>query len=221
MLIRPGGRLPRAFFDRPVLQVAPSLLDCVISHRTNEGVVGIRLTEVEAYAGVGDDHASHAHRGRTNRNASMFGEPGTLYVYFTYGMHWCVNLVCESSSLAAAVLLRAGEVVEGATLAAERRATSRRSSDLAQGPARLSVALGIAGKHDGLDFCQRSSVVGLHAGESFKAEGLVGRESPSHTVSNGPRVGIAAAGANLPWRFWIEGEPTVSRWRSGRTRRSR
>src|SRR5262245_37123128 len=112
--------LPRAFFDRPVLSVAPALLGCVLEHDTEEGLVAVMLAEVEAYRGESDP-ASHAFRGKTARNAVMFGEAGHAYVYFTYGMHFCVNLVCQRAGEAAAVLLRAGRVVEGAELAAKRR----------------------------------------------------------------------------------------------------
>ena len=112
--------LPRAFFDRAVLTVAPRLLGCVLAHETDEGLVAVELTEVEAYRGESDP-ASHAFRGKTARNAVMFGEPGHAYVYFTYGMHFCVNLVCQPAGEAAAVLLRAGRVIEGADLAAARR----------------------------------------------------------------------------------------------------
>src|SRR5215475_10559127 len=112
--------LPRAFFDRPVLSVAPALLGCVLEHDTEEGLVAVMLAEVEAYRGESDP-ASHAFRGKTARNAVMFGEPGHAYVYFTYGMHFCVNLVCQRAGEAAAVLLRAGRVVAGTDLAAARR----------------------------------------------------------------------------------------------------
>ena len=121
--------LPRAFFDRPVLCVAPALLGCVLAHETEEGLVAVMLAEVEAYRGESDP-ASHAFRGKTARNAVMYGEPGHAYVYFTYGMHFCVNLVCQPPGEAAAVLLRAGRVVEGADLAAPgaRPVLARRAS---------------------------------------------------------------------------------------------
>ncbi len=112
--------LPRGFFARPAPEVAPDLLGCVLRHDAPDGAVAVMITEVEAYAGSADA-ASHAFRGRTARNAVMFGEPGHAYVYFTYGMHFCVNLVCLPAGTASAVLLRAGRVIEGAALAARRR----------------------------------------------------------------------------------------------------
>jgi DNA-3-methyladenine glycosylase len=119
-----GGLLPRGFLAGSSLTVAPRLLGCVLEHETGEGLVAVVLTEVEAYNGSADP-ASHAYRGRTGRNAVMFGEPGHAYVYFTYGMHFCVNLVCRPEGTASAVLLRAGRVVEGIPLAAARRAAGR------------------------------------------------------------------------------------------------
>jgi DNA-3-methyladenine glycosylase len=118
------GTLPRGFFAGSSLEVAPRLLGCVLEHETGEGLVAVMLTEVEAYDGAADP-ASHAYRGRTARNAVMFGAPGHAYVYFTYGMHFCVNLVCRPAGTASAVLLRAGRVIEGIPLAAARRAAAR------------------------------------------------------------------------------------------------
>ncbi len=146
-----GALLPRDFFDRPVEEVAPSLLGHVIAHRTPEGEVAARLTEVEAYAGPLDP-ASHAYRGRTRRNEVMFGPPGHVYVYFTYGMHFCMNLVCGPDGTSMAVLLRAGEIIAGEDLARSRRPRST-VRDLARGPARLCQALGIAREQNGLDVC--------------------------------------------------------------------
>src|SRR5262249_5189224 len=127
-----GGLLPRGFFAGSSLEVAPRLLGCVLEHETSEGLVAVALTEVEAYNGS-DDPASHAYRGRTGRNAVMFGEPGHAYVYFTYGMHFCVNLVCRPEGTASAVLLRAGRVIEGTPLAAARRAAGRDGAGRAAG----------------------------------------------------------------------------------------
>ena len=127
----PGGGttrlLARDFLARPSVEVAPGLLGCVLEHETAEGLVAVELTEVEAYSGHADP-ASHAYRGMTGRNAVMFGEAGHAYVYFTYGMHFCVNVVCERAGIASAVLLRAGRVIVGADLAAVRRSARSRGA---------------------------------------------------------------------------------------------
>jgi len=165
------------------------------------GNVAVRLTEVEAYMGE-IDPGSHAFRGQGKRNAVMFGPPGHLYTYFTYGMHTCANVVCMPEGVASAVLFRAGEVIEGAEVARERRTTSRALSDLAQGPARLTVALGIR----------------LDDADNNLETGRVRLELPqSHTpFSAGPRTGVSGDGgsADYSWRFWIPGEPSVSPYRS-------
>ncbi|MBG6239882.1 DNA-3-methyladenine glycosylase [Mycetocola sp. CAN_C7] len=189
------GRIDRAFLERPSLEVAPTLLGAVLSHTTDAGTVAVRITEVEAYVGQGVDPGSHAFRGKTARNASMFGEPGHLYCYFTYGMHVCANVVCSPDGEASGCLIRAGDVVEGIDLARSRRVTSKSDRDLAQGPARLVVALGISLTDDGSD---------LFAAP-FSLEGTT--TSVEHAT--GPRTGLAG-GAELPWRFWIPGEPSVS-----------
>ena len=195
---RPGAR---TFFDRPVLEVAPDLLGAVVEHHSADGLVAVRLTEVEAYDGERDP-GSHAFRGRTPRNAVMFGPPGHVYVYFTYGMHWCMNLVCGPPGVASAVLLRAGEVVAGEALARARRTTSKSPRDLARGPARLTVALGIDGAYDGADAADAASPLRVVTGWSDPA-----------AVRSGPRVGVSGDGAHQPWRFWLDGEPTVSTYR--------
>ncbi len=199
----------RALLTRPVLDVAPVLLGRVVEHRTEEGLVAVRLTEVEAYDGA-NDPGSHAYRGRTARNAVMFGPSGHLYVYFTYGMHWCINLVCGSDGQASAVLLRAGEVIAGEELARSRRPAARSARDLARGPARLAQALGVDRAGNGLDIFDPSSPVRLRPGEQV-AETRVRR---------GPRVGLAAA-ADRPWRFWEDAEPTVSAYRAHAPKRRR
>jgi len=198
------GRLRRSFFARPPESVAPDLLGCVLERPCPEGSVAVRLVEVEAYAG-GEDPASHAWRGRTARNAAMYGPPGTLYVYFVYGMHWCVNVVCEAPGTPAAVLLRAGEVVDGVEQAHARRGPAVRPRDLARGPARLAQALGIDRSLDGRD---------LLSGQGIRLR--LGEPVPADRVAAGPRVGVRNA-ADRPWRYWIAGDPNVSGYRRGAT----
>ncbi|WP_413775008.1 DNA-3-methyladenine glycosylase [Actinocorallia sp. A-T 12471] len=179
--------------------MARSLLGCVLTRTTDDGVVAVRLTEVEAYAG-GEDPASHSYRGKTPRNAVMWGEPGHCYVYFTYGMHFCMNLVCGPEGTASAVLLRAGEVVEGLDLARARRPKSS-VRDLARGPARLCQTLAVERAQNGVDVCVPGELV-ISAGDGVEG-GL---------VQAGPRVGVSSA-HDTPWRFWLEGEPSVSIYR--------
>src|SRR3954471_20186336 len=147
---------------RPALLVAPRLVGAVIVSDRLGARVAVRLTEVEAYEGL-DDPASHAFRGRTARTAVMFGPPGHLYCYFTYGMHWCANIVCGTHGVASAVLLRAGEVVDGLPTPRSRRPSARRDSDLARGPARLASCLGLAADQNGLDLCASQSPVRLES----------------------------------------------------------
>ena len=142
-------RLPRSFFAADVLDVAPALLGCTVQH---DGVT-VRITETEAYAGYLADPGSHAYRGQTPRTEPMFGVAGFSYVYFTYGMHWCLCLVTGPPGLAEAVLVRAGEVVGGHSLAAERR-PGIAPRDWCRGPARLTTTLGLDGRHTGRDFCR-------------------------------------------------------------------
>jgi DNA-3-methyladenine glycosylase len=182
--------------------VAPGLLGCWVVTDRPEGRVAIRLTEVEAYSGEGLDPASHAHRGPTPRAEIMFGPPGRLYVYFSYGVHWCANVVVGPEGRGSAVLLRAGEVVVGETLAAARRLAARVPRDLARGPARLTQALAIGPDDKGTDLLDPGSSVRLHRGPAPLA------------VSAGPRVGISLA-TDLPWRFWDADAPSVSVFRAG------
>jgi DNA-3-methyladenine glycosylase len=206
--------LPRETFAGSAVVVAPGLLGCVLEHDTPEGLVAVALTEVEAYHGHADP-ASHAYRGRTARNAVMFGPPGHAYVYFTYGMHFCVNLVCLPEGAASAVLLRAGRIVEGEGLARARRtAPGPGGRDLARGPARLCQALGIAREQNGADVCDPASPLRVR----WPAPGAAGATDVA--ISSGPRVGISAAG-DRPWRFWITGDPTVSAYRPHAPRRAR
>lgn len=209
--------VPRAFFDRPVLEVARDLLGRVVVHTTDDGDVAVRLTEVEAYAGPGDP-GSHAARGRTPRTAVMFGPPGHAYVYFSYGMHWCANLVCGPEGTASAVLLRAGEVVGGLELARSRRPAARTDVDLARGPARLASALGLDKAQDGADLCAAASALRV-------LDALPSSSSSSRpAVRTGPRVGVSGEGGDgerYPWRFWLAGEPAVSAYRVAAPRRRR
>jgi DNA-3-methyladenine glycosylase len=214
-----GAVLPRGFFAGHALEVAPRLQGCMLAHETGEGLVAVTLTEVEAYEGQADP-ASHAYRGRTSRNAVMFGEPGHAYVYFTYGMHFCVNLVCLPEGTASAVLLRAGRVTDGIRLATARRAAGPGGArpvaehDLARGPARLCQALGIGRSLDGADVCDPASPL------QIRPPIPAGSCQAAAHISQGPRVGISAA-ADRPWRFWLTGDPTVSPYRPHvpRTRR--
>jgi len=211
--------LPRQTFASGAVEVAPGLLGCVIEHDTPEGLVAVALTEVEAYNGEADP-ASHAFRGRTARNAVMFGPPGHAYVYFTYGMHFCVNLVCLPEGTASAVLLRAGRVVEGEGLARARRtAPGPGGRDLARGPARLCQALGIAREQNGADVCAPASPLRIRWPAPAGA-GAGPAELAGAAISSGPRVGVSAAG-DRPWRFWITGDPTVSAYRPYAPRQAR
>ncbi|HWK21150.1 MAG TPA: DNA-3-methyladenine glycosylase [Microbacteriaceae bacterium] len=181
------------------LDVAPRLLGAVLHVRG----VAVRLTEVEAYGGPGEDPGSHTFRGLGRKNASMFGPPGHLYVYFTYGMHWCANVVCSPEGDASGVLLRAGEIVEGIELARERRASARRDAELARGPARLTVALGLTGADDGAPLGRDGIALELPT-------------VPATAFSTGPRTGVSGPGGDalaFPWRFWLPGEPSVSPYR--------
>ncbi|MEU8226424.1 DNA-3-methyladenine glycosylase [Kribbella sp. NPDC048915] len=219
----------------PVVEVAPQLLGMVLRSTTESGTVAVRLTEVEAYDGP-NDPGSHAYRGETPRNAVMFGPPGFLYVYFTYGMHFCMNVVVGPAGKPSAVLLRAGEVIEGIELARSRRGVepaartvfnqtsaavngarpglrgvrpgpvakrpaANPDRDLARGPARLCVALGIGREGNGADLLAKNSPIQLLDGPGFDGE-----------PSTGPRVGLREA-ADRPWRFWIPNDPTVSPYR--------
>ncbi|MFB7219297.1 DNA-3-methyladenine glycosylase [Streptomyces sp. NPDC002596] len=201
--------LTRDFFDRPVLEVAPDLLGRTLVRITGDGPIELRLTEVEAYAGE-IDPGSHAFRGRTARNSVMFGPPGHAYVYFTYGMWHCLNLVCGPEGMASGVLLRAGEVQVGAELSRKRRISARSDRELAKGPARLATALDIDRGLNGTDAI-------AHPGAPLSV--LHGTPPPRDQVRNGPRTGVGGDGAAHPWRFWIDGDPTVSLYRPHAPRR--
>jgi DNA-3-methyladenine glycosylase len=257
-----AGLVSRDFLARPAPEVAPALLGCVLEHETPEGLVAVQLTEVEAYVGQ-TDPASHAYRGMTARNAVMFGPPGHAYVYFTYGMHFCVNVVCQSEGIAEAVLLRAGRIVAGESLAQRRRAPRAPETnqtdppgplpardpepsqteaagalpardparapkasqadapgalpvrDLARGPARLCRALAITRTQNGADLCLPSSPLRLRPPIDGLSDGTSGDGPPA--IAAGPRVGISVA-TDIPWRFWVVGDPTVSSYRPAKRR---
>ena len=187
-----------------VLPAARLLLGCRLVADARDGRVVIRLVELEAYRGA-DDPAAHSYRGRTARNAVMFGPPGHLYVYFVYGMHFCANISCLPDGEPGAVLLRAAEVVSGHAVARLRRPIARSDAELARGPARLARLLGLGREHNGLDLVDPSSPVRL----------LPGDPVPAEQVCTGPRVGVAAA-HDRPWRFWVRGSPAVSVYRRHR-----
>jgi DNA-3-methyladenine glycosylase len=176
---------------------------------TPDGPIELRLTEVEAYDGP-NDPGSHAYRGRTARNGVMFGPPGHVYVYFTYGMWFCMNLVCGPEGNPSGVLLRAGEITEGAELARKRRLSARNDKELAKGPARLATALGVDRALDGTDAC---------APEGSPLTLLTGTPIHSDQVRSGPRTGVAGDGGIHPWRFWVANDPTVSPYRAHTPRR--
>ena len=186
--------------------VAPRLLGALLTC----GSITVRLTEVEAYAGESDP-GSHAFRGRTPRTEVMFGPPGRAYVYFTYGMHWCLNVVTGPAGEAGGVLLRAGKVVSGLELARYRR-PGVPDRDLCRGPARLCRTLAVTGELGGVDL--------LDDGSALRLSFPVDAPGPDQ-VRTGPRVGVAGAGAPTPWRFWTADEPTVSVFRPAVDRSAR
>ncbi len=192
-----GPPLPRTFYDRPPRAVARDLLGAVVVHSG----VAVSLTEVEAYEGAVDP-ASHAFRGPTGRNAVMFGPPGHAYVYFTYGMHWCLNTVCGPGLTPGGVLLRAGAVVDGWPIARERGAR-RRDPALARGPACLTQVLAVDRERNGADLTDPTGELTIVAGQRV-ADG---------EVRTGPRIGIRVA-TERPWRYWVAGAPSVSGPRS-------
>lgn len=197
-------------------EVAPRLLGAHLTTVVEGETVVARLTEVEAYHGRGTgsvaDPGSHARMGPTARNATMWGEPGHLYVYLSHGIHSCVNVVCGPAGVAGGILLRAAEIVAGADAAARRRPAARTPRDLARGPGRLGDAVGLRHPlHDGIDAITGEPRHGAVARLSLRVE-------PVRDVVAGPRVGVAgeAGTALFPWRFWIAGDPTVSAFRWGR-----
>ena len=206
-------RATRIDLEALPLEVAPRLLGGELRTVVGGHEVRLRITEVEAYHGRGTgelaDPGSHARMGRTARNATMWGEPGHLYVYLSHGIHSCVNVVCAPDGIAGGVLLRAGSVVEGTDAAIQR--SGRGGRDLARGPGRFGQVSGLRHPlHDGIDAITGAALHDASA-ELWLAEG-------DFRVATGPRVGVAGvAGTHaFPWRFWIEGDSTVSAFRWGR-----
>jgi DNA-3-methyladenine glycosylase len=199
-----GTRVPleREALKADPLDVAPFLLGKVLVH----GIRSARIVEVEAYRGEADP-ASHAFRGRTARNATMFGRAGLLYVYLSYGIHWCANVVCGEEGVPGAVLLRALEPLTGVEEMARARAAGRRDGtapgerDLCRGPANLTAALGIGKEHDGVDLLSASSPIQLEDDGTPPPAGVA--------LARGPRVGISRA-TEVEWRFWGAGSRYVS-----------
>jgi DNA-3-methyladenine glycosylase len=198
-------RLTKAFYARDAMAVAKDLVGCVFSRSTRSGTIGVRLVETEAYRGA-IDPGSHGHRGQTPRTRTMFGPPGHLYVYFTYGMHWCVNVVCAERGVCEAVLLRAGEPVAGVQQMRRLRPGITDDRLLAAGPARLAQAMGISRAQDGETL--------LRGGRFWCAEDEFTEQFRRAEIAQTVRVGLAQGrGDELPWRFVVPGHPFASRRR--------
>jgi DNA-3-methyladenine glycosylase len=195
-----GRVLPRAFYAVDSRELAPRLLNKLVVHDDAEsGRLAARIVEVEAYAGR-EDAGSHSYRGPTRRNATMFGPPGHLYVYFTYGMHWCMNVVAGGDLAATAVLLRAAAPVDGIEVMRRNRVAARRDRELCSGPARLTQALGVDGTFDGADL--------LRGPVRLLDDGTLPPERPAVSV----RVGLGLGkGDTHPWRYYVPDDPNVSR----------
>ncbi|MEV6491455.1 DNA-3-methyladenine glycosylase [Actinoplanes sp. NPDC051633] len=189
-----------AWLDAPAGDVAETART-LLGWRLTAHSVSVRLTEVEAYSGLGLDPASHAHRGVTGRNRVMFGPAGILYVYQIYGMHFCANVVCGREGEAAAVLLRAGAVVDGFELARRRRPAAKGDHDLARGPAKLMQVLGLGKEAYGTSLIDGTGPALLTPPQ----------DGPPRVVA-GPRVGVTSA-HDVPWRFWVADDPSVSSYR--------
>ncbi|CAN7418279.1 DNA-3-methyladenine glycosylase [Terrabacter sp. LjRoot27] len=212
------SRLSRSFFARPVLDVAPDLLGRHVEH----GGVTVRVTETEAYAGLVDP-ASRVLSRPTPHNAPVFGPPGHAFVYVTYGHHWMLCVATGDEGVPEVVLLRAGEVVAGHEVAAARRAGVR-ERDWCRGPGRLTSALAVTGSISGVDVCRTGSPLVLGHGDALGDVHGDGDGDVVHrrSVRTGPRVGVSGPGGDgtaFPWRFWLDGDPTVSAYRPGARRR--
>jgi DNA-3-methyladenine glycosylase len=195
-------RLAKVFYARDALAVARDLIGCLFFHQTIDDRLAVRLVETEAYRGQ-QDPGSHGYRGMTARTKVMYGPPGRLYVYFTYGMHWCANVVCGQVGSCEAVLLRAGQPIEGVGSMARRRGTSS-GRLIAAGPARLAQAMAIGKKDNGASL--------LRGGSFWCAEDDLTAGYRSGEIAQSVRVGLGAGrGDDLPWRFTVPGNPYLSR----------
>jgi DNA-3-methyladenine glycosylase len=202
--VRQGGAVQRSELEASPVTLAPWLLNKVLVRGERSG----RIVEVEAYHGA-NDAASHAYRGLTPRTAVMFGPPGHLYVYFTYGMHWCANVVCGPEGEAAAVLLRALEPIAGVEEMWDARPAARRLRDLCSGPAKLCQAMGITGEDTGTDLLAPRRQPRAAAGPGA-VRLLDDGTPPPRRPGRGTRIGITEA-TEKRWRFWVTGSPSVSR----------
>ena len=193
------SRLGRAFYRRAPTEVAPGLLGAALVHDLPAGRRSGRIVEVEAYCGASDP-AAHTHRGRTARNETMFADGGHLYVYFSYGVHWCANIVCGTEGDGVAVLVRALAPIEGLdAMYQDRGRVARRDRDLCSGPGKLAQAMAISGEHDGLDLVH-DAALWIEAGDG---------SGPPEVVQT-TRIGISVA-VDEPWRWYVDGDPNVSR----------
>jgi DNA-3-methyladenine glycosylase len=198
-LERPSAALERTWFDRPAEAVARDLLGARLVHDAADGMVAGTIVEVEAYAGP-EDLAAHSARGRTPRNDVMFGPPGHLYVYFIYGIHHCMNVVCGPETKPEAVLVRGVAVDQGIELARRRRGTAVPARRLASGPGNVARAFGVDRALNGIDLLDGPMRIVPHARRDL-------------VIATGPRIGVEYAGewAARPLRFWIRDDPHVSR----------
>jgi DNA-3-methyladenine glycosylase len=198
-------RLTKSFYERDSLSVARDLIGCLFVYKHPEGELAVRLVETEAYRGA-IDPGSHGYRGMTARTRTMYGPPGHLYVYFTYGMHWCSNVVCGPDGVCEAALLRAGEPVKGIELMRLNRGGVRKDNLLTSGPARLAQAFGLSKLHDGASL--------LRGGAFYCAEDAETARVRAGHISQTRRIGLSAGrGDELPWRFVVPGHPYASRRR--------
>jgi DNA-3-methyladenine glycosylase len=196
-------RLTKSFYSRDALAVARDLIGCLFLYDHPKGRIAVRLVETEAYRGP-IDPGSHGHRGVTPRTEVMYGPPGRLYVYFTYGMHWCANIVCAREGECEAVLLRAGEPIAGIELMRKLRKGITNDRFLAAGPARLCQSMGIDKRHNGATL--------LRGGRFWCAEDAITDDYRELEIAQTPRIGLAEGrGHETPWRFVVPGHPHASR----------